>query len=411
MVKAGGVEMKVLFLTVGTGVGQDDAKIKSLAHGLLVSILKHAPDKIIFFGSEKSKRTIEAIKELYLEEENKELEEERYEFVEISNVDDFNSCYTPIEEKIKEYKDHKIVIDYTSGTKTMTTSAAIAAMLYQIDLFVTIGKRGENGLVKPGTEDIRSQNLFVVYDKFSIDRAKDAFNSFRFEDARNYLKQVVDAEEKDHLLQIVDAYDEWDKFNHDKAWELLSKVKIDNGGIAKNKSFLGKMNSTKKSGGFVEEFLIPDLLNNAERRIEEGKYDDAVARLYRCLEMIMQYTLKKDYGIDSSDVDTWRLKVDLGVDEKIVEELERKRIDDKIKIGLMEDINLLDILKSDLGQLKNDNELKELIRKRNFSILAHGNEPVDKATAEKFLKKVLDVGRKVVRNIDKKREDAKFPKL
>jgi len=403
--------MKVLFLTVGTGVGQDDAKIKSLAHGLLVSILKHAPDKIIFFGSEKSKRTIEAIKELYLEEENKELEEERYEFVEISNVDDFNSCYTPIEEKIKEYKDHKIVIDYTSGTKTMTTSAAIAAMLYQIDLFVTIGKRGENGLVKPGTEDIRSQNLFVVYDKFSIDRAKDAFNSFRFEDARNYLKQVVDAEEKDHLLQIVDAYDEWDKFNHDKAWELLSKVKIDNGGIAKNKSFLGKMNSTKKSGGFVEEFLIPDLLNNAERRIEEGKYDDAVARLYRCLEMIMQYTLKKDYGIDSSDVDTWRLKVDLGVDEKIVEELERKRIDDKIKIGLMEDINLLDILKSDLGQLKNDNELKELIRKRNFSILAHGNEPVDKATAEKFLKKVLDVGRKVVRNIDKKREDAKFPKL
>jgi len=403
--------MKVLFLTVGTGVGQDDAKIKSLAHGLLVSILKHAPDKIIFFGSEKSKRTIEAIKELYLEEENKELEEERYEFVEISNVDDFNSCYTPIEEKIKEYKDHKIVIDYTSGTKTMTTSAAIAAMLYQIDLFVTIGKRGENGLVKPGTEDIRSQNLFVVYDKFSIDRAKDAFNSFRFEDARNYLKQVVDAEEKDHLLQIVDAYDEWDKFNHDKAWELLSKVKIDNGGIAKNKSFLGKMNSTKKSGGFVEEFLIPDLLNNAERRIEEGKYDDAVARLYRCLEMIMQYTLKKDYGIDSSDVDTWRLKVDLGVDEKIVEELERKRIDDKIKIGLMEDINLLDILKSDLGQLKNDNELRELIRKRNFSILAHGNEPVDKATAEKFLKKVLDVGRKVVRNIDKKREDAKFPKL
>ena len=403
--------MKVLFLTVGTGVGQDDAKIKSLAHGLLVSILKHAPDKIIFFGSEKSKRTIEAIKELYLEEENKELEEERYEFVEISNVDDFNSCYTPIEEKIKEYKDHKIVIDYTSGTKTMTTSAAIAAMLYQIDLFVTIGKRGENGLVKPGTEDIRSQNLFVVYDKFSIDRAKDAFNSFRFEDARNYLKQVVDAEEKDHLLQIVDAYDEWDKFNHDKAWELLSKVKIDNGGIAKNKSFLGKMNSTKKSGGFVEEFLIPDLLNNAERRIEEGKYDDAVARLYRCLEMIMQYTLKKDYGIDSSDVDTWRLKVDLGVDEKIVEELERKRIDDKIKIGLMEDINLLDILKSDLGQLKNDNELRELIRKRNFSILAHGNEPVDKATAEKFLEKVLDVGRKVVRNIDKKREDAKFPKL
>jgi len=403
--------MKVLFLTVGTGVGQDDAKIKSLAHGLLVSILKHAPDKIIFFGSEKSKRTIEAIKELYLEEENKELEEERYEFVEISNVDDFNSCYTPIEEKIKEYKDHKIVIDYTSGTKTMTTSAAIAAMLYQIDLFVTIGKRGENGLVKPGTEDIRSQNLFVVYDKFSIDRAKDAFNSFRFEDARNYLKQVVDAEEKDHLLQIVDAYDEWDKFNHDKAWELLSKVKIDNGGIAKNKSFLGKMNSTKKSGGFVEEFLIPDLLNNAERRIEEGKYDDAVARLYRCLEMIMQYTLKKDYGIDSSDVDTWRLKVDLGVDEKIVEELERKRIDDKIKIGLMEDINLLDILKSDLGQLKNDNELRELIRKRNFSILAHGNEPVDKATAEKFLKKVLDVGRKVVRNIDKKKEDAKFPKL
>jgi len=52
------------------------------------------------------------------------------------------------------------------------------------------------------------------------------------------------------------------------------------------------------------DLLIADILNNARRRMKEGKYDDAMARLYRTVELIAQYRLKMKYEIDTSDVDT-----------------------------------------------------------------------------------------------------------
>ena len=38
-------------------------------------------------------------------------------------------------------------------------------------------------------------------------------------------------------------------------------------------------------------YYLSDLLNNAQRRIKEQKYDDAVARLYRITELIAQINL------------------------------------------------------------------------------------------------------------------------
>ena len=93
-----------------------------------------------------------------------------------------------------------------------------------------------------------------------------------------------------------------------------------------------------------KESLVVDLLNNASRRAEEGKYDDAVARLYRCIELIAQIKLKERFGIDTSDVD---LKL---IPEEVKDELERKR-DEKgrIKIGLSDSYKLLSAFNDELG--------------------------------------------------------------
>ena len=123
---------RALFMTVGTGVGLDkEKKVRNLAHGLLTSIESYNPDKIVFFGSEESIETVESLKKQYYEKKGKELE--NYEFVGLKDIDDFYECYTRIEEEIKEEEKegNETIIDYTSGTKTMTTSAAICAMLYQ----------------------------------------------------------------------------------------------------------------------------------------------------------------------------------------------------------------------------------------------------------------------------------------
>lgn len=401
--------MKILFMTIGTGIGKDEEKVKNLAHGILFSILNHLPDKVVFFGSEKSKRTLEEIRRQYLEKRGKELD---HEFVEIKNIDDFYDCYVSIENKVKEYEGNEVIIDYTSGTKTMTTSAAIVAMLYQKSLFVTSGKREESGVVKPGTEVIKSQNLFAAYDKYLMDKAKEAFNSYRYEDAKNYLKQIVELEEKDDYLKLVEMYDSWDKFNHEKARELMNEIRVKERIFNLNKSFLGKLQNAKEKNELVEEFLIPDLINNAKRRIEEGKYDDAVARLYRCIEMITQYILKKKYGVDPSDLDTWRLRIELGMEENVVEKYERGMDKKgKIKLSLNGNIELLKDLGDELGSLRDDKKLSHLLSKRNSSILAHGIEPIKKEDVEDFYEKTIDVAKKVIEDLEEKMEMATFPKL
>ena len=47
---------------------------------------------------------------------------------------------------------------------------------------------------------------------------------------------------------------------------------------------------SKKSSGYEK---VGDLLRNAERRAAQSRFDDAVARLYRALELFAQLRLRK----------------------------------------------------------------------------------------------------------------------
>jgi len=398
---------RALFMTVGTGVGLDkEKKVRNLAHGLLSSIESYNPDKIVFFGSEESIETVESLKEQYYEKKGKELE--NYEFVGLKDIDDFYECYTRIEEEVKEEEKegNEIIIDYTSGTKTMTTSAAICAMLYQKKLSLVAGKRGENGVVIPGTEAARVQNLFAAYDKYLLDRAKEAFNSYRFGEAMGYLDRIVALEDKEEYKKLVKAYDLWDKFEHEKAFQMLTGVKA--GETAYNKSFLGRLTNA----GEREDFILVDLMNNARRRMEEGKYDDAVARLYRTVELIAQYRLKMKYEIDTSDVDTWHLKT-LGMERKVLEKYEELRDEKgKIKLPLRKDFELLQDLGDEVGKkFLEDKKMQDLLSRRNNSILAHGLVPVKREDAERMFESVREYVELVVEDAKGLMRKSEFPKL
>ncbi len=151
-----------MLITVGTGVGGDDAR-DSLAHGILFSIIHHRPKKVVFFGSDDSKNTIISLKKQYLKEIGEELDYD--EFILVNEIDSFSKYFREIKYKILELNnDYDIVIDYTSGTKTMTMAAAFASMLYRKKLIFINGKR-EKGIVIKGTEKASSQNLYLVYDE------------------------------------------------------------------------------------------------------------------------------------------------------------------------------------------------------------------------------------------------------
>ncbi|MDR3062858.1 MAG: TIGR02710 family CRISPR-associated protein [Methanobrevibacter sp.] len=405
-----------LFMTVGTGIGNSQEAVDSLAHGLLYSIKETDPQYIVFFCSESSKRTVDSLKSQYFDEFNHELD--FYELVEIINIDDFNECFDCFKKKLIEFKEDYIKIDYTSGTKTMTMTAAICATIYRKDLYLISGKRGKDNLVIKGTESKRTQNLYQIYDKFTLDKIKDAFNQNRFETAIDLLEETKAIENKEEYLSLLQLFNNWDKFNHKKAHEIF-----ENGFDSKFNLFPDFKNDLYQNKNVIKLIVAPrdekvgcyyklaDLLNNSKRRADEGKYDDGIARLYRALELIAQIKLKIDYNLKTSNIDMKTVEK-YTQDSSYIKKLEEKRKDDKVKIGLNDAFEMLKSFDNGLG--KKFFERKELIdqrSKRNMSILAHGLEHRTKEEYDEFYDSVNILANELTNKIEKYMEYAKFPKF
>ena len=127
----------VLFMTVGTGSNLDSEEIgfKLLAKKLYSTINKIYPNHVVFFASEKSKHTIQYIEELFKQDNDEFILDEDYQIVQIESIDDFSTCFEIFESKIWEFdyineNDFKIIMDYTSGTKTMSAAMACCGIFY-----------------------------------------------------------------------------------------------------------------------------------------------------------------------------------------------------------------------------------------------------------------------------------------
>jgi CRISPR-associated protein (TIGR02710 family) len=132
---------------------------------------------------------------------------------------------------------------------------------------------------------------------------------------------------------------------------------------------------------------------NADRCSAQGRYDDAVARLYRAVEMLAQKRLESKWGIDTSRVES----------DKIPENLQdqyRKfqQPDGTVRIALRRAYELLSELNDPVG-LSWQKDMKKLLtslEKRNNSILAHGTIPLGEEdymqvenTLQSFINEVL----------------------
>jgi len=166
---------------------------------------------------------------------------------------------------------------------------------------------------------------------------------------------------------------------------------------------------------------LVDLIENAKRRCEEGKFDDTVARLYRITEYIAQYKVderelykRNNKGVPQhDDLDIEKLPLDL---KPKYEQYQDKK-DKKIKLSLHQLYELLKDLKEKVGEIfikeedKKDSELKKLLGMRNNSILAHGFNPVGEFEFDKMLGIIQKLAKFVIPDLDYLSEKAKFPKI
>ena len=397
-----------IIMTVGTGIG---GGAESLAESLAGSILNKNPDKVYFICTEESIRTVDLIRKHL--KPNLEIEN-----VVLDNCDDFDSVLKKMRSELCKVRASydQVTVNYTSGTKTMSAAAVYAGIIEGVDwLEVNSGIR-KDGTVKKGTEKVNSYRTKILLSEIDL-RKKSAplFNMHLYCHVKRLLEEVKEEiafDNIDALIGVANAYDCWDKFMHNDALEHLKKsadclkqsfsktdlYKM----LCRNRGFLERLRNSGECEKYV--YLIADLLNNAERRGEESKFDDAVARLYRAIEMLAEYKLRK-LGIMLDKIDECNLPV------QIRDKWKDKIKEGRMEIALKEKYALLKDLRDPLGEKYEDRQLKDLLKKRNYSILAHGHEHVVQDDYQKLLEKVKMIARDEISILERLQEDAKFPSL
>ncbi|WP_083774258.1 TIGR02710 family CRISPR-associated CARF protein [Ammonifex degensii] len=313
-----------------------------------------------------------------------------YEKVEVDDPDDLASCYRKLielENRIRERfgPDAEVIANYTGGTKTMSVALALLAALREgWDLSVNIGPRFDLIKVRGGDHAVFADKQVVAAELYRS-QAAEFLRSYAYDTADKVLSQLttryqLSSDLRDRFLRIrrlCQAFYAWDVFDHRKALELLRLV----GGekVAPYiEAALGLAGEKKKVTGYEP---VMDLLLNAERRAEQGRYDDAVARLYRALEMTAQVRLRQAWNLDTGNLALDRLPPELR-DKYLPWQDEKGRI----RLGLVKSFELLAELNDPVGQLWRQQEpkMRNALEARNSSILAHGTVPLSEASYRQY---------------------------
>jgi len=169
-------------------------------------------------------------------------------------------------------------------------------------------------------------------------------------------------------------------------------------------------NAFRRESNVCDLHRLADLWAQAERRALQGKYDDAVARLYRATGMALAVRLQ-EYGMKKTDRPNWKdVKKETG---KALDDLrsqvralppdksgERPDLPKKY-LGLANLAALLAVLDGGFKQ-KGYNAVRDKLgpdgafHARNRSILAHGTQPLSKDDYTRARREVRAIVRMVL---------------
>lgn len=424
---------------------------------LIYSIKTYKPDFIYFLHSKDTREHVGITLEEF------DYDSSQYLLKELKNPQSLEESFSKSREIISSLKkDYDVHVDFTGGTKPMVAGLVLAAIGEECKYSYVgsnKGREGRNkdgvGVVVNGFEEIISQkDPYDLYAVVEFNRGMDFFNKYQFTAAKSNFIAASEKLEDENLkelanlyVDLVGLYDVWDKFNNkinkktlnsylenqilkkiNDSENIRNTLEDESPGflsqIEANVEFL-KLKISRK--GVIEiddvKYYLPDLLNNASRRIEEGKYDDAVARLYRATELIAQTGLANEGFININRLrenKIFRIPLDAieNCDNKNAVEY-IKGLDEYwyakkgvMKIPLAKSFDFLKHLGCQYANdYLEDKRLKSMVSKRNDSLLAHGLNPINKEDAENLFESVLKYSIGVFPEIEKYMEMAKFPKF
>jgi CRISPR-associated protein (TIGR02710 family) len=334
--------------------------------------------------------------------------------VTLSDPDDLSEGYQQISGKIREVKqadpDAQLYADYTGGTKTMSLSLGAAALDYGLSLYLTTSTVRENLFrVERGQATSRASSSAITIERTLSQELPRLLEQYNYGGAIALLSSLLTTYElsRDQRRRIQEyqdicaGFEAWDRFDHLQAWEFLSMrmQRVQAYGLALKRVLSSReaidaefTAPTSIPGQGYE--LVEDLLLNAERRAHQHRYDDAVGRLYRALELLAQIRLRQAYDIITADVNLAQLPESLR--ERYA--TDRHPRTGQVRIPLWKSYTLLSELPEDpLGQLVQPQaqRLLNALEVRNHSLFAHGFKPItasDYGTFGLVIKDFIEAG-------------------
>ncbi len=403
--------------TVGMGTGPES----DITKPLIKSIQDANPDYLLLFATPESAANAQKIIN------NLQRNEQNSSVATIEKKEDVEAIFKTMCEEITKlithgYEPSNIIADFTTGTKPMSAGLVLAAVKFNLGRlkYIKVERDSEKKVIE-GTERMITFEPVGIFSSYTIHTAIDFIKKYRFESAIEMLNSIklelLNPEDKnlvEYLKHIAEAYSYWDKFDHIKFWGTYKNAKFENPLLQQFRvneetcEWVHKIGEYKKNGE-LKEYMIIDLVNNARRRMEEGKYDDATARFYRTIEMLAQWRLITKYAINHNDVDLQRIE---SISKKSIDWLNgcRDKTDKKIKIGLQKCFLLLSELNDEMGrELNVDKKLRGLLNQRNNSILAHGITSVALDACKSLGDLTTDYCRKFINDFDKYLKILQFP--
>jgi CRISPR-associated protein (TIGR02710 family) len=198
---------------------------------------------------------------------------------------------------------------------------------------------------------------------------------------RSMLRRLQD------LLVVLDA---WDRFDHHRAVQVLQGLgerNLDQNLLFPLKRVIGsrrlldveaeEQKWPQMRGHGLE--AVEDLLLNAERRASQDRFDDAVGRLYRAMELAAQLPLKISFDIETASLDLAKLPDSLRESYALKQE---QNGGEPLKIALKSAFDLLAELEHPIGHcwVEKRSQLLNSLNVRNASLFAHGFRSIDYAT-------------------------------
>lgn len=413
---------------------------------IILSFLAMQPKKGILLHTKKS----EIKADLIMKDSTVSSLNIKFEKIEIDEIDAAKN-YNILKDKVlKQLGKEKVWIDPTGGRKIMGTSVGSFAFFFRIPM-IYLHAEGKEGVTIPFTGKIHDiENPYEYYGDIELSLLKKHFDNYEFDSAlkvcielREMIKDPSLYAKLEMISELVEIYRDWDAFlhskhnihsskqnNESKLLDRLSHIKktferfdfdvINANHLENNISFLQELDRcwTNKRN-ICDKYRLIDLYLNARRRAKGGKFDDATARLYRCMEMCSTIELSK-LGIGNPakpDYETFAKNIDCDVKTLLQTFKNKKGYNIPQRLGLGDQMELLRIagnkVANEYDDMNKSDNPESIMNKRNRSILAHGTNPIIGQDYENMELNVRSIVIMTVGNKDFKRleKQAMFPNI